>query len=95
VSDTKIYQSRHPRTWRDQVQEQPATYAMAAEMPEVDHIIVETIDPNGPFGAKEVGEGPIVCTMQAIANAVANALGNRIHEMPLSPWRVVKAAKDS
>jgi 4-hydroxybenzoyl-CoA reductase subunit alpha len=67
----------------------------AYEMPEVDHIIVETIDPNGPFGAKEVGEGPIVCTMQAIANAVANALGTRIHEMPLSPWRVVKAAKDS
>jgi len=65
----------------------------AYEMPEVDHIIVETIDPHGPFGAKEVGEGPIVCTMQAIANAVANALGTRIHEMPLSPWRVVKAAK--
>ncbi len=64
----------------------------AYEMPEVDHIIVETIDPNGPFGAKEVGEGPIVCTMQAIANAVANALGTRIHEMPLSPWRVVKVA---
>ena len=65
----------------------------AYEMPEVDHIIVESIDPNGPFGAKEVGEGPIVCSMQAIANAVANALGTRIHEMPLSPWRVVKAAK--
>ena len=65
----------------------------AYEMPEVEHIIVETIDPHGPFGAKEVGEGPIVCTMQAIANAVANALGTRIHEMPLSPWRVVKAVK--
>ncbi|MDP6437548.1 MAG: xanthine dehydrogenase family protein molybdopterin-binding subunit [Gammaproteobacteria bacterium] len=66
----------------------------AYEMPEVDHIIVETIDPNGPFGAKEVGEGPIVCTMQAIANAVTNAIGARITEMPLSPWRVVKAIKD-
>ena len=62
----------------------------AYEMPEVDHIIVETIDPNGPFGAKEVGEGPIVCTMQAIANAVANAIGEHVHEMPLAPWRVLR-----
>jgi len=63
----------------------------AFEMPEVDHIIVETIDPHGPFGAKEVGEGPIVCTMQAIANAVTNAIGRPVKEMPLSPWRVVRA----
>lgn len=65
----------------------------AFEMPEVDHIIVETIDPHGPFGAKEVGEGPIVCTMQAIANAVTNAIGRPVKEMPLSPWRVVRAIK--
>jgi CO/xanthine dehydrogenase Mo-binding subunit len=64
----------------------------AYEMPEVDHIIVETIDPFGPFGAKEVGEGPIVCTMQAIANAVTNAIGGRVMEMPLAPWRVLRAA---
>ena len=62
----------------------------AFEMPEVEHIIVETIDPYGPFGAKEVGEGPIVCTMQAIANAVTNAIGSPINEMPLSPWRVLR-----
>jgi len=62
----------------------------AYEMPAVDHIIVETIDPNGPFGAKEVGEGPIVCTMQAIANAVSDAIGAQIKEMPLSPWRVLR-----
>jgi len=62
----------------------------AFEMPEVDHIIVETVDPNGPFGAKEVGEGPIVCTMQAIANAVADAIGRQVTEMPLSPWRVLR-----
>jgi 4-hydroxybenzoyl-CoA reductase subunit alpha len=61
--------------------------------PEVEHIIVETIDPNGPFGAKEVGEGPIVCTMQAIANAVANAIGSPVTEMPLAPWRVLRSMK--
>lgn len=63
------------------------------EMPEVEHIIVETIDPNGPFGAKEVGEGPIVCTMQAIANAVTHAIGSPVTEMPLAPWRVLRSMK--
>ncbi len=61
------------------------------EVPEVVHILVETIDPYGPFGAKEVGEGPIVATMAAIGNAVANALGEHIPEMPITPWRVLRA----
>ena len=64
------------------------------EMPEIDHIIVETIDPNGPFGAKEVGEGPIVCSMQAIANAITNAIGEQITEMPIAPWRVLRTLKN-
>ncbi len=66
----------------------------AFEMPPVEHIIVETNDPYGPFGAKEVGEGPIVCTMQAIANAVANAIGVPIREMPITPARVLRALAD-
>jgi 4-hydroxybenzoyl-CoA reductase subunit alpha len=61
------------------------------EVPEVQHILVETIDPYGPFGAKEVGEGPIVASMSAIGNAVANALGEHIEEMPITPWRVLRA----
>jgi CO/xanthine dehydrogenase Mo-binding subunit len=63
----------------------------AFEVPVVEHIIVETNDPYGPFGAKECGEGPIVCTLPAVANAVAHALGEQIPEMPISPWRVLKA----
>ena len=63
------------------------------EMPEVDHIIVETVDPAGPFGAKEVGEGPIVCTMQAIANAITHAIGRPVKEMPMTPWRVIRQIK--
>lgn len=61
------------------------------EVPAIEHIIVETNDPYGPFGAKEVGEGPIVCTMQAIANAVANAIGEPIREMPITPARVLRS----
>jgi CO/xanthine dehydrogenase Mo-binding subunit len=67
-----------PRTW---------------EMPEVDYILVETVDPYGPFGAKEVGEGPIVVTMSAVANAVANALGGMMPEIPMTPWRVLRALR--
>jgi 4-hydroxybenzoyl-CoA reductase subunit alpha len=61
----------------------------AYELPEVDYVLVETIDPYGPFGAKEVGEGPIVVSMSAIASAVMNAVGgNLVPEIPMTPWRV-------
>ena len=63
------------------------------ELPEVDPIIVETMDPYGPFGAKEVGQGPIQCTTQAIANAVSNAIGCPINELPITPERVLKALR--
>lgn len=62
----------------------------AWEVPPVEHIIVESNDPYGPFGAKEVGEGPIVCIMQAIANAVAMAIGEPVREMPITPARVLR-----
>ena len=63
------------------------------EIPEIAHIIVETDDPYGPFGAKEVGEGPIMCTAQAIANAVSNAIGYPIKELPITPERVLQALR--
>lgn len=57
------------------------------------HIFVETIDPNGPFGAKEVGEGPSVGFLHAFGNAVANAIGVRIHDLPITPEKVLWAIK--
>ena len=51
------------------------------EVPEMEHIIVETIDPYGPYGAKEVAEGPMVTTAQTIANAVSNAIGYPFKEI--------------
>jgi 4-hydroxybenzoyl-CoA reductase subunit alpha len=62
----------------------------AYELPEVDYVLIETVDPFGPFGAKEVGEGPIVVTMSAVANAVANAVGGMVREIPMTPWRVLR-----
>jgi 4-hydroxybenzoyl-CoA reductase subunit alpha len=64
------------------------------EVPQIEYIIVETNDPYGPFGAKEVGEGPIQCTAQAIANAVSNAIGYPVKELPITPERVLKAIKE-
>ncbi len=63
------------------------------EVPEIDHIIVESIDPYGPYGAKEVGEGPIVTSSQTIANAVSNAIGYPLKEAPITPARVLQAIR--
>ena len=54
---------------------------------------IETNDPAGPFGAKGVGEPGLVPTAPAIANAVYNAVGVRIHNLPITPEKVLKALK--
>ncbi len=63
----------------------------AIEMPEVEVIIVESNDPEGPFGAKEAGEGPLLPILPSSANAVTDAVGVRLYELPLSPDRVLAA----
>ncbi len=67
-----------------------AEYKMptALDMPSVEAIIVESDEPNGPFGAKEVGEGAIMPTIPAILNAVYDATGIRFDELPLTCERV-------
>jgi 4-hydroxybenzoyl-CoA reductase alpha subunit len=65
----------------------------ALDMPNLDPIIVESDEPNGPYGAKEVGEGAIMPTVPAILNAVYDATGIRFRELPLSPERVLMAIK--
>ncbi len=61
------------------------------DMPEVFTELVEHPDPRGPFGAKEVGQGPLLPVMPAIANAVYDAVGIRIDEVPITPEKVLKA----
>ncbi|MGD8563354.1 MAG: molybdopterin-dependent oxidoreductase, partial [Desulfarculaceae bacterium] len=65
----------------------------ALDMPPVECIVVESNEPNGPFGAKEVGEGAIMPTIPAILNAVRDAIGVAIQELPLTPERVLMALK--
>ncbi len=64
------------------------------DMPPVESILVETIDPEGPFGAKEVGQGPLLSVIPAVANAIHDALGVRIDEVPITPDKVVRAVRD-
>lgn len=66
----------------------------ALEMPPVESIVVESIDPEGPFGAKEVGQGPLLAVVPAVANAVYDALGVRVDEVPITPYKVVSALRD-
>ena len=61
------------------------------EMCDVKTYLVEDPDPNGPFGAKEVGQGPLLPVPPAVANAVYNAVGVRIDEVPITPEKVLKA----
>ena len=63
------------------------------ESPDVEPIIVESIDPEGPFGAKECSEGSLAATIPAIANAIYDAVGVRLHEAPFTPERVLAALR--
>jgi 4-hydroxybenzoyl-CoA reductase alpha subunit len=63
------------------------------ETPEFFASIIETIDPGGPYGAKEAGEGPLHPIIPAIANAVFDAVGVRLRRMPFTPERVLAAIR--
>ncbi len=64
------------------------------EMPTVHTILVESLDPEGPFGAKEVGQGPLLPVIPAVANAIHDAVGVRIDETPMTPDKIVAALRD-
>ncbi|HKY32242.1 MAG TPA: xanthine dehydrogenase family protein molybdopterin-binding subunit [Candidatus Polarisedimenticolia bacterium] len=59
------------------------------QMPPVDVFLIETHDPEGPFGAKEAGEGPILPVAPAVANALHDAVGVRMQELPMTPDRIL------
>jgi 4-hydroxybenzoyl-CoA reductase subunit alpha len=63
------------------------------DTPEISSLIVESVDPNGPFGAKEAGEGPLHPAIPAIANAIYDAVGVRLTELPFHPGKLLAALK--
>ncbi|MDR3746900.1 MAG: molybdopterin-dependent oxidoreductase [Acidobacteriota bacterium] len=65
----------------------------STESPDIECIIVESIDPEGPFGAKEAGEGSLAATIPAISNAIYDAVGVRLRESPFTPERILAALR--
>jgi len=63
------------------------------DLPMIDTVIVEVPNPGHPYGVRGVGEVPIVPPPAAVANAIYRAIGVRMHQLPMSPGRVVKALK--
>jgi len=61
------------------------------DSPPIEVAIVESNDPHGPFGAKEAGEGSLAAFLPALTNAVADAIGVRFNELPVTPDRVFAA----
>ena len=67
-----------------------AEYALPStdQVPDIETLIVEVPAPDGPFGAKGIGEPPVSGVPPAVANAIAAAVGVRMQELPMSPLRV-------
>ena len=61
------------------------------DSPPIEVGIVESIDPHGPFGAKEAGEGSLAAFLPALTNAIADAIGLRFNNLPVTPDRVFAA----
>ena len=64
---------------------------VASDLPRIEAVLVEVLNPNHPFGAKGVGEANIVPSLAAVANAVSRAIGRRMTELPMSPPKILKA----
>jgi 4-hydroxybenzoyl-CoA reductase subunit alpha len=64
------------------------------ETPEIECIIVESNDPEGPFGAKEAGEGSLAATIPAVASAIYDAVGVRITSLPITPEKVLAVLEE-
>ena len=64
------------------------------DTPDLDAYIVESGDPNGPYGAKEAGEGPLHPAIPAIANAIHDACGIRIRQLPFYPQRILRLLRE-
>jgi CO/xanthine dehydrogenase Mo-binding subunit len=65
------------------------------DTPELESLIIESVDPEGPYGAKEAGEGPLHPSIPAIANAIYDALGIRCDRLPFSPPAVLRLLRGS
>ena len=64
---------------------------VASDLPMIDTVLVEVPNPRHPYGVRGVGEVPIIPPMAAVANAIEDAIGLRMTDLPMSPPRIVAA----
>jgi CO/xanthine dehydrogenase Mo-binding subunit len=64
------------------------------DVPEMKTILIESNDPDGPFGAKGIGEAPLIPTAAAVANAIDDAVGIRVRELPITPGKILRYLRD-
>jgi len=64
------------------------------DTPEIESIAVPSYEPRGPYGAKEVGEGSMVPVLGSIANAIYDAIGVRMTELPITPQKILNALEE-
>ena len=67
---------------------------LACDMPKINNIIVESHDPNGPYGAKEAAMSIAMSAAQGYAAAICNAIGVPIKEFPITPEKILKALEE-
>ena len=70
------------------------TFMTIKDMPPVEGITIETNDPIGPYGAKGVGEPTLIPTAPAIANAIEDACGVRMRDLPITPEKLYRALQE-
>ncbi|MCC5973770.1 MAG: xanthine dehydrogenase family protein molybdopterin-binding subunit [Rubellimicrobium sp.] len=68
---------------------------VASDLPKIDTVILEIPNPGHPYGVRGVGETPIVPPLAALSNAVSRAIGKRLHSLPMSPPRILKALSEA
>jgi xanthine dehydrogenase molybdenum-binding subunit len=66
----------------------------ASDMPEIEILIVEPVDPISVYGVKGIGEMAVIATAPAVRNAIFNATGARLYDLPITPERILKALKE-
>jgi 4-hydroxybenzoyl-CoA reductase subunit alpha len=95
LMEEQVFRRLPPKLSRALVHKMPSLLEYKSitslEMPEMDTVLIEDPDPNGPFGAKEVGQGPLLPVPPAVANAIYDAVGVRIDEIPITPDKILRA----
>ncbi|MBI5220133.1 MAG: molybdopterin-dependent oxidoreductase [Bacteroidia bacterium] len=69
--------------------------ATSADVPDIHSTLVDSFEPEGPYGAKEIGEGATLPILGALANAITDAIGARIFELPVTPEKVMEAIRNN